>query len=252
MIWNSIWPALLPVLCAFSSCAWPDHPTSASLQRELAERSQQGLALATFTPAQHSYLEIDYFTGRRDVLQPACCPPTEGRTISRNRIVTVDMTAAPALDPIRDPAGFVASLPAYGGPVVAMDDRGVVVSRSIAHFRPAIVSLSPDLEHFALTGTPLDHPNWPPGVNIGAFHEKEPRNLIRVQWPARYDRPEMAPSLDWSPDGKTLLFSHQGTILLIDVATGNSKKLAEGAGAIWSPSGDYIAYISIQSDAELV
>lgn len=248
MIWKPTWP-LLPVLCALSSCAWPDHPTSRSLQRELAEESKQGLALATFSPAR-SALQIDYFNGQTHSLQPTCCPYTHGRTISRNRIVMVDMTVAPKLDPLRDPAGFVARLPAYGGPVVAMDTRGVVIARSMALFRPTIVSLSPDLEHFVLMGVNIDGPG-PPSVIIGAFHEKKPRTLLPVQVAEHYERPEMQPALDWSPDGKTVLFSHQRTVSLIDQGTGTSRKVADGAAAVWSPSGNWIAYISVKSPSNV-
>jgi len=249
MAWNSIWSALLPVLCALGSCA--EHPTNASLQRELLDKSKEGLVLATFAAPSETALEVDDFAGRRQMLPINCCTLTNGRTISRNHIVLVDMTSAPKLDALRDPVGFVAGLPAYGGPVVALDTNGVVVARSIARFSPVVVSLSPDLEHFALMGLPLGHPNWPRGVNIGAFHEKEPRSLLPFKVAEHYERPEFTPVLDWSPDGKTVLFSHQGSVFVVDAAAGESKKIADGGGATWSPSGDWIAYISPQSASEV-
>ncbi len=250
MTLNFLWP-VFSILCALTSCAWLEHPVSHNLRQALAKESEQGLALATFTPAQPA-LEVDYFNGQRQTVSMKCCPPIYTRTICRNRIVMVDMTAAPTLDPVRDPKAFLPNLSAYGGPVVAIDPRSGLVARSIVDFSPATVSLAPDLEHFVLMGTPLGHPNWPQGINIGSFHGREPRSLMRVQAAQHYERPDMAPTLDWSPDGKTILFSYLGAISLVDLATGKSRKIADGTGASWSPSADWIAYISLKSPSQVV
>jgi WD40 repeat protein len=53
--------------------------------------------------------------------------------------------------------------------------------------------------------------------------------------------------LSWSPDGKflagTINGPGPGQIVLIDVATGEMKTIAEGSDPSWSPKGDWIAYV---------
>ena len=40
--------------------------------------------------------------------------------------------------------------------------------------------------------------------------------------------------------------------MLLDADTGKSKKIADGAAAVWSPSGDWIAYLTLKSEVSLL
>ncbi len=173
-------------------------------------------------------------------------------TVWRSRIVMVDLTSAPVVDPLRDPHGALAASPQYGGPVTEADTRGTVVARSIAHFRPATVSPAPDGEHFAIMSPPLDHPDWPGGLYIGGFHEKSARNLLSIKYAGQYDTFAKLPTADWSPHGDTLLFSHLGTVSEVRVDTGQLRKLADGGAAMWSPSGDWISFVTPSSEVALL
>ena len=57
----------------------------------------------------------------------------------------------------------------------------------------------------------------------------------------------------WSPDGRTLAVSMQGSLWTIDPATGRARQLTSGPGfdyqPDWSPDGRFIAYASYRDDA---
>jgi hypothetical protein len=164
----------------------------------------------------------------------------------------VDLTSFPPIDPLRNPSAFAADLGRYNGPVIEMDARGTVIARSVARFRPAPVSLAPDGEHFAILAPPVGDIAGPGGLYIGAFHQGGGRNLARVGSEDRYETFARVPSIDWSPRGDSVLFSDLGTISLVDIRTGLLKRLAEGGAATWSPSGDWISYVTLKSEVALL
>ena len=235
-----------------ASCSWMDHRKSSDLERELVERSKQGLALASWPTPSERDLVIGRFNGEFGSLHPNCCPPATFHTIWRSLIVTVDLTSAPALDPLKDPPGVVKAISRYGGPLTEVNTRGEVVARSIPYFRPAPMSVAPDGEHFAILSAPLDHPEWPAGVYIGAFHETSVRNLMNLHFKDRYDSFTKAPLVDWSPQSDFLLVSHLGQVYMIDTATGRSRIVTGGGAAMWSPVGGWISYVMLSGEIALL
>jgi hypothetical protein len=228
-------------VCVLTSCTQFDHPTNADLQVELVERSKHGLALARFAKSAPN-TEVRFFDGREELIHLACCRPQQESTVSRNRLVMIDMTRAPVLDPLHDP-GFLGALEQYGGPVVKLDTRGRVIARSEAMFRPAAVTLSHNEERFAIAGVPRGHPETDTGVYVADFNLREPHKVLSVVLPpvqqGSFDTQML---LDWSPDDASLLFSYGGSICLLDLQGGKAKKVADGHSALWSPSGKWISY----------
>ena len=255
MIWISVLPLLLAAVCSITSCTSLDHPTSNALQCELTEKSRKGLALAMFFRPDELNLTARPFNGPiRNIPMQCCTGPTQGRLISRNRIVMVDMSNSPAIDLLKDAVGSVAGVSLYGGQVVEMDSQGSVINRSIVRFHPATVSVSADGEHFAILGAPLGSGDWAraTGVYVGGFHGKEIRKLIDTEPAAPFSAVESEPSVDWSPDGNTLLFSQLGTVSIIDVQTGRSREIVDGGAARWSPDGVSVSYVTQKSEAALL
>jgi len=164
------------------------------------------------------------------------------------------MSHVPTIDPLKDAVGSLAEIPFYGGQVVEMDSQGSIVNRSIVRFHPAIVSPSTDGEHFAILGAPLGPGDWATatGVYVAGFHGREIRKLISAEPGAPFSAIESESSLDWSPDGNALLFSQLGTVSLIDVQTGRSRKIVDGGAARWAPDGVSISYVTLKSEAALL
>lgn len=108
------------------------------------------------------------------------------------------------------------------------------------------VSWSPDGEKIAYainTGSPQEYEIFTMDAN-GRNHLKISQGLQGI-----------GGSVDWSPDGKSLLV-HAGPfgdkdIFQIDVATGNFVQLTDGgnnAGASYSPNGDFIVFNSLRNN----
>ena len=236
----AVWPARSAVtvlLCCCASCTWTDHRTTSGLKRELLERSKSGLALVEF---RQQDLLILSFDGQSRTVHRSCCPSAQGLTVRGDRIAFQDLSETLHLNPLVDPYQML-ELMRVGAPVVETDAKGVVVARSLTRFVPSsAVFLAADREHFAIMGPPVDHRDWGEGLYVGAFHESSARKLVGLKYARDYPIVADYPTVDWSPHSDTLLFSNQGTVMEVDVATGRSRKLVDGGAARWSPDGKYI------------
>jgi WD40 repeat protein len=160
----------------------------------------------------------------------------------------VDLTSSP--DPfdaqtLRNPGGFHP-----GGPVVLMDEDGKILERSVVSIHVFdFLSLAPDEMSFAFLGAHLDRPQDGVGVFVAGFRGEEVRKLAAVQT-VSYEV-QWRSSLDWSTDGRSLLFSGAEGIQVINVRTGESQKIADGGFARWSPSGEWITYTTLRNEAVL-
>jgi hypothetical protein len=235
-------------LCAAScSCTWLDHTAGVEIERDVSE---QGWAIARVLYAdQGRRLELRYFSGRTKAVSLPCCTRAELEAVTRGRIALVDLTGTP--DPSspelrRDPrqSGF-------GGPVVVMDTEGTVIERSEVSVHADLLSLSPDGKSFAYVGVRPGHPADKFGVYVAEFRGQEARRLTEAEAPPR-DQLRRPWSLDWSPDGRDLLFaSADESIQIIDVQSGASQGIAEGGVARWSSAGGWITYITPRNEAML-
>jgi dipeptidyl aminopeptidase/acylaminoacyl peptidase len=240
-------------LSALTSCARLDHSTNSGLQRELIERSRQGLALAQYQTRPVLQINLLLFDGSSKRLEVACCSRAEAPTISRNRLVVVDMTSSPTLNPLRvSPSDFLQQLRVCGGQVVVMDTRNTVLARSEIRIWPAEVSLSPDERLFAFVSALQGGQQRDQGLYVAGFGKGEARKLMNVTRPTSHDGYQVHTTVDWSPDGKSLVFNGDGAVLLVDLRTGRSRKVADGSAPLWSPSGDWISYVTPDREAALL
>ncbi|HEY1757205.1 MAG TPA: hypothetical protein VGG72_17660 [Bryobacteraceae bacterium] len=197
-------------------------------------------------------LDVRFFEGSSAAIDLACCARFEAQTIARNRIVMVDLTSAPVIDLtklVSDPDRVGAALLNQGGPVVVMDEQGKIVERSEVNIHAWFISLSPDEKTVAFVGGRRGGNEW--ALFVAGFRDQEVRKLMPATPLMDYNvRPRVA--LEWSPDGRRLLYSAPEGILLLDPQTGKSEKIADGGFAEWSPSGDHITYVSRGGDAILL
>lgn len=94
---------------------------------------------------------------------------------------------------------------------------------------------SPDGEQIAFTGWEPGHPRQ---IYVVSRNGSPPRDLIPG------DRLEYHPS--WSPDGRQLAIATEGSISIVDIATGDARKIEDSDGLAepnWSPDGTAIVAI---------
>jgi WD40 repeat protein len=223
-----------------TSCARRDNRIASDLKKELAARSRDGLALVTLVPNEKG-LPVDFFDGRSRRLFPNCCRGARALSVSRNRLLVLDDLPSPLiLNPERDPTGSAGS-PLINRPVVMFDVNGHVITQSKARLWPLSVSLSPGQERVALIS--LIRGSDVAGLYLIDLRDEQERKLLSLHNTTYANGGFSADSMvDWSPSGDFLLLSHQGTISEIDARTGQSRMIASGSSALWSPSREWISY----------
>jgi Tol biopolymer transport system component len=247
---------LIPLLCLVLwtqiSCTWLDHPTNRALQRELIEQSKHGLALARYRVQPLSEIEVCFFDGSRKRLKNTCCSLANNPTISRNRLVAVDTTST-LPDPLRlGVPNFLQALQSYGGQVVVADTETKVLARSETRIWPAEVFLSPDQKRFAFISVLQGGQQADSGLYVAGFGKAQVWRLMSVRPATPHDGFQAQTTVDWSPDGNSLVCSIDGAVLVVDSHTGKSRKLADGSAPLWSPSGDQISYVTLDWEPALL
>ena len=249
-------PTIFPLLAALCisqcACTWMDHLSNDSLRRELIEQSSGGLALARI-PWDGKAFDVRFFDGRTANVDLACCDRFEAQTIARNRVVLVDLTPAPILDftkLVSDPNAWSAAAIAQGGPVVVMDEQGRVLERSEVNIHASILSLSPDEKTIAFVGARRGDENW--GLFLAGFRGQAIQRLLPATSPLLDYGVRRVAGLEWSPDGRSLLYAGAEGIQLLNTQTRESQKIADGGVAQWSPSGDWISYITLRGEGVLL
>jgi Tol biopolymer transport system component len=149
-------------------------------------------------------------------------------------------------------ADILAAAKEYGGPVIVSDNRSTVLALSQIRIRPTEASLSPDEKRFAFVSVLQGGNEADRGLYVAGFGKGEVRKLMSVAQPSPHDGYQTHTTVDWAPDGKTLVFNNEDSVLLVDSHTGKSRKIADGSAPLWSPSGDWISYITPDRDAALL
>ena len=116
----------------------------------------------------------------------------------------------------------------------------------------SVIAPGPDGTQFAFLGFPSGTKPYQSGIYLAAFRGTQVREFLPKPPRIPPGPPGWTPTLDWSPDGQTLLLSAAGEISLIDVHSGQTKKLTAGSGALWSPAGCWISVICARARGRAV
>ena len=220
---------VIPItLCvALSGCAWLDHSSDSGLERDLAA---QHLAIARVFYENDGGLglQIRYPNGRSKTVDLPCCTRIRAESFARNRIALVDVSSSP------QPFDPKAVGDAFSGPVVLMDEEGRVVERSEIRVNANLLSLSPDGKRFAFLGSGDAQPAAEAGVYVAEFRDKEVRKLASTD-PLIALNHRVHPSLDWSSDGRSLLFTDADGVHFVSVESGKSEKVGNRGPATVRP-----------------
>ena len=220
-----------------------------SLEEELVRASRAGLALVTINRGQETLLDVRFFDNRRETIRLDCCsnPVTSGMSSGYVVMINVDIGR-----------GVLNSLESVlsGGQVVAVHTQGKVISLSALKVVSSCVAVDAQAKRFAFLGIPGNSRkmNGHYGIYEADFSSLEPELLLDLpQDPLPSDPNDPQATLDWSPDGKQIVYSSgKGTIYLLDTATHQAQAVAKGWGGHWSPSGSMIAFISDADRAVLL
>ncbi len=122
----------------------------------------------------------------------------------------------------------------------------------VQNFQGAI-AIAPDASRLAF---PVKKPPWKnPRVDI---HVIDLKTGVERMHPATGRHSNI--HLSWSPDGRRIVYNtspmtfsegarkYSPEILILDLETGRSTKVADGVKPAWSPSGEWIAYIHLEKE----
>ena len=112
------------------------------------------------------------------------------------------------------------------------------------------LAVSPDLTKVAFEVTSGAGTRRISGLHWGTLGSTE-LNVIASE-PQANESYKASCSLGWSSDSTRIVYERDNKIRVYDIRTGGTANLGEGVCPTWSPSGDWIAYRSLESEAMLM